>query len=279
MLAPSGTEVNGLMQMLVSQRFSVSRKVVVVTGAASGIGRSIATLMAENDAQVVLADINADALVILEGEMSSMGAKVTSACVDISDREATREFMSGVAARYGKIDVVFANAGVSAGPSFELSSDGEITKLQDASWDKAIAVNLSGTLATIQAAAAAMIPQKSGRVIVTSSISGIRASLVSGYAYVAAKAALNNIVRHACVDLGRHNITINAIAPGYIVTDIANGILKRDAGIRNRLAESVPLGRLGVPEDVAGLALFLASDASSYITGIVIPVDGGAMAK
>jgi NAD(P)-dependent dehydrogenase (short-subunit alcohol dehydrogenase family) len=151
--------------------------------------------------------------------------------------------------------------------------------LRDAAWDKAIAVNLSGTLATIQAAAAAMISQKSGRIIVTSSISGVRASSVSGYAYVAAKAALNNIVRHACVDLGRHNITVNAIAPGYIVTNIANGVLKKDAGIRNKLVESAPLCRLGVPEDVAALALFLASDASSYITGTVIPVDGGAMAK
>jgi NAD(P)-dependent dehydrogenase (short-subunit alcohol dehydrogenase family) len=121
--------------------------------------------------------------------------------------------------------------------------------------------------------------QRSGSIIATTSIAGTRSEPLVGYGYVAAKAAVGNIVRHAAVDLAPYNVRVNAIAPGPFLTNIAGGRMHREPEIAERFAATVPMGRLGQPDEIKGLALLLASPAGSFITGTVIPIDGGATAK
>jgi NAD(P)-dependent dehydrogenase (short-subunit alcohol dehydrogenase family) len=130
----------------------------------------------------------------------------------------------------------------------------------------------------MQAAAVHMRARKRGRIIVTSSIGGMKSEPMVGYAYAASKAALNNLARHAAVELARDNVLVTAIAPGPFRTNIANGRLHKDPSVEKAFAQDVPLGRIGEVEEIKGLALLLASDASSFLTGAVIPIDGGATA-
>jgi NAD(P)-dependent dehydrogenase (short-subunit alcohol dehydrogenase family) len=130
----------------------------------------------------------------------------------------------------------------------------------------------------VQAAAAHMQRQRAGRIIVTASISGMRSESISGYAYVATKAAVINLVRHTATELAQDNVLVNAIAPGPFYTNIADGRLRRDPDLVKQFEDEVPLHRIAQPHEIKGLALFLASDASSYVTGTVIPIDGGATA-
>ncbi len=139
-------------------------------------------------------------------------------------------------------------------------------------------VNLTGVFATLQAAARHMKAQRSGRIVVTSSIAGIKGDPMVGYAYAAAKAALNNLVRQAALELAPYNVLVNAIAPGPFYTNLAGGRTRRDPEAAKAFEKRVPLGRIASTEEIKGLALLLASPASSYITGAVIPVDGGATA-
>lgn len=146
--------------------------------------------------------------------------------------------------------------------------------MDPARWHDSIAINLTGAFETMRAAAVPMQARRAGSIIVTASVSGMKASPVSGYPYVAAKAALINLVRHAAVELGPDNVRVNAIAPGFIVTNIAGGAM-RDPAQANALGAQVAMGRVGQAAEVAGVVLFLASAASSYVTGVLIPVDGG----
>ena len=258
--------------------FDVSGQVALVTGAASGLGWAIAEAMAEHGARVSLADVDAAALERGLGQLKAKGHSVEGIVLDVGDRPAVLAAVERCAARQGRLDAVFANAGISAGPSYQLAAEGEIDHTDMALWDRSLQINLHGTFDTMRAAATPMKRQRHGRIIVTASISGMSASPVSGYGYVAAKAALVNLVRHAAVELGPFNVCVNAIAPGFFVTNLAGGRLKHDAATAERLAAQVPLRRLAYPDDIKGLALFLASPGSGYITGTVIPIDGGVSA-
>ena len=136
-------------------------------------------------------------------------------------------------------------------------------------------VNLTAVLETMRSAVAHMKPRRSGRIVVTASIAGIRAETICGYPYVATKAAVINIVRQAAVELAPHNVLVNAIAPGVFLTNIAGGKLKTDAAVREEFLGLIPMGRIAEANEIQGLALFLASPASSYLTGQVIAIDGG----
>ena len=136
-------------------------------------------------------------------------------------------------------------------------------------------VNLTGIFATLQAASIPMKAQRSGRIVVTASVAGLKAEKPVGYAYAATKAAVINLVRQASRELAPHNVLVNAIAPGPFFTNIAGGRLHRDPEVVKMFADAVPLGRIAQPEEIQGLALLLASGASSFITGTVIPIDGG----
>jgi NAD(P)-dependent dehydrogenase (short-subunit alcohol dehydrogenase family) len=265
-------------RMGVTDLFSVQGLSTFITGAASGLGLAMAEAMAEGGARVTLADVNGDGVRMAAERLRAAGMAADAVILDVRDAAAVQAAIGETARRAGRLDVVFANAGISAGPGYALLPEGRLEAISLATWENVLKVNLTGVMLTLQAAAAAMKMQRSGRIIVTASISGLRSETVSGYGYVATKAAVINLVRHAARELGRDNILVNAIAPGYFYTNLAGGRLRNEPETARRLAATVPLGRCAEAEELKGLALFLASPASSYITGTVIPIDGGVSA-
>jgi NAD(P)-dependent dehydrogenase (short-subunit alcohol dehydrogenase family) len=259
--------------------FNIKGHVAFITGAASGLGLAFAEVMAENGARVVLADVDAAGLERATSQLASAGCAVEAAVVDIGDSDALRAAIDGAAERHGRLDAVFANAGVTSGPGFDISPDGTIDAMDMTLFNRAIDLNLTATFMTIRFAATHMKRRHSGSIIATASIAGLRADPLVGYGYVAAKAAVGNIVRQAAVDLAPYNVRVNAIAPGPFLTNIAGGRLHREPEVAKRFAAAVPLGRLAQPDEIKGLALLLASPAGSFMTGTVIPIDGGTTAK
>jgi NAD(P)-dependent dehydrogenase (short-subunit alcohol dehydrogenase family) len=262
-----------------TELFNVAGHVALVTGEASGLGLACAEVMAENGARVVLVDVDAAGLERATSRLAAAGSAVEQAVVDIGDTAALRAAIDDTVERHGRLDALFANAGISSGPGFELSPNGTIDALDLALFERAIEVNLTATFMTIRFAAAHMKQQRSGSIIATTSIAGMRSEPLVGYGYVASKAAIGNIVRHAAVDLAAHNVRVNAIAPGPFLTNIAGGRLHREPEVAKKFAQMVPMGRLARPEEIKGLALLLASPAGSFITGTVIAIDGGTTAK
>lgn len=262
-----------------AQLFNVQGYVALVTGAASGLGLAFAEVMAENGARVVLTNVDAASLERATSRLAAAGCAVEQAIVDIGETEALRAAIDGTVERHGRLDAVFANAGISSGPGFELSPNGTIDAVDLALFEHAIELNLTATFMTIRFAAAHMKRQRSGSIIATTSIAGTRSEPLVGYGYVASKAAIGNIVRHAAVDLAACNVRVNAIAPGPFLTNIAGGRLHREPEVARKFAQMVPMGRLAQPDEIKGLALLLASPAGSFITGTVIAIDGGTTAK
>jgi NAD(P)-dependent dehydrogenase (short-subunit alcohol dehydrogenase family) len=262
-----------------AELFNVNGHVALVTGAASGLGLAFSEVMAENGATVVLTDVDAAGLERAASRLTSAGCTVEQAIVDIGDTAVLRAAIDRTAERHGRLDAVFANAGISSGPGFEMSPNGTIDAMDMTLFNRAIELNLTATFMTIRFAATHMKRQRSGSIIATTSIAGTRSEPLVGYGYVAAKAAVGNIVRHAAVDLAPYNVRVNAIAPGPFLTNIAGGRLHREPDVVKKFAAPVPMGRLAHPDEIKGLALLLASPAGSFITGTVIPIDGGATAK
>ncbi|HKF73419.1 MAG TPA: SDR family NAD(P)-dependent oxidoreductase [Stellaceae bacterium] len=256
------------------QLFDVRDRIAVVTGAASGLGLAMAEAMAENGAVVAMLDIDPVGLAGAVTRLAKAGHRVEPIVLDVGETAALRAAINAVAAKHGQLDVVFANVGISAGRSFEFP-EGEINAVEMARWQLVLQVNLTSVFVTLQAAAERMKAQRSGRIIVTSSIAGVRAERMVGYAYAATKAAVNNLVRQAALELAPYNVMINAIAPGPFFTNIAGGRLHREPEFVRKFADMVPLKRIAKPDEIKGLALLLASPASSFITGAVIPIDGG----
>ena len=262
--------------MKAADLFDVSGHVAFVTGAASGLGLAMAEVMADNGAHVVMADINSDTLGHHAERLSGAGRSVEGVVLDVADLDALRAAIDSAAESRGRLDAVFANAGISAGPGY-LTETGRIDAVDPAKWDEVVQVNLTGVFVTVQAAARHMKRRKSGRIVVTSSIAGLKSEHLVGYAYAATKAAVINLVRQAAMELAPHNITVNAIAPGPFFTNIADGRLN-DPEAAKSFAELVPMGRIADTTELQGLALLLASPAGSFITGTAIPIDGGCTA-
>jgi len=258
--------------MKATRLFDVTGHVALVTGAASGLGLAMAEVMAENGATVVLADMDGPALERAVQRLSAVGGRAEAAVVDVADRDAVERCVADSGRRHGRLDAVFANAGISAGPQARALATSWAT------WDRVLAVNLTGVFATLRAAAALMKPQGRGRIIVTASVAGLRGEPMVGYAYAATKAAVANLVRQAAIELGPFNVLVNAIAPGPFRTNIAGGRMHTDREAEREFAQSCPLGRIAEPDEIKGLALLLASPAASYMTGSVIPIDGGSLA-
>jgi len=259
--------------------FDVSGRVTIVTGAASGLGLAMAEVMAANGAWVTMIDVNGDGLGPIVRRMTGAGLAVEGVALDVADTERLKAAIDAVAGKHGRLDVVFANAGISSGPGFALAPEGRIEALPMETWDRVLAINLSSVFVTVRQAAIHMKRQKSGRIVVTSSIAGIKSEPVVGYAYAATKAAVNNLVRQAAMELAPFNVMVNAIAPGPFLTNIAGGRLHTHPEVRATFANMVPLKRLADTDEIKGLALLLASPASSFITGTVIPIDGGCTAE
>jgi len=257
--------------------FDLTGQVAFVTGAASGLGLAFAEVLAANGAAVAMLDVDEAALAETSAAIRTAGGEVETHLVDVSDKERLFAVVDDIAARRGRLDIAFANAGVSGGRGF-YSAEGHLENMPDEVFERALAVNLTGSFNTLRAAAKHMKKQGSGRIVMTSSVAGLRAEGMVGYGYTSSKAAIVGIVRHAARELAPHNVLVNAIAPGPFLTNIAGGRVKTDPEAAKAFSDMVPLKRIAHTDEIKGLALLLASPAGSFITGITIPIDGGVTA-
>jgi NAD(P)-dependent dehydrogenase (short-subunit alcohol dehydrogenase family) len=267
--------------MNVAQMFAVDGHGAIVTGGASGIGLAITEVLAEHRARVMMLDINAERLDHEVTRLRAAGYEVTGRQVDVSDRAAVDAAFTAAAGLFGRLDVVFANAGIDSGPGFMDPADRTrrpeqyaIENYANGRWDEVIQVNLNSVFYCIGAAARHMKPRQAGRIVVTTSTAAVRPAPAVGAAYMVAKAGAAHLVRNAALELARYNIRVNAIAPGPFVTNIGDGHVHKP-GAQAAFGARIPLKRMGQPEEIKGVALLLASPASSFITGEQIVVDGG----
>lgn len=268
--------------MSLETMFDVAGKSVIVTGAAYGLGRAYAEIMAAQGANVTLLDLNAEQLAKTISEIEATGPRgaLRSGVLDVTDRPALAAAFDVAAEAQGGVDVVFANAGVDAGPGFltpdgERNPKGQIDALDDAHWDKVIGVNLTSIYDTMKLAARHMKRQgRGGSIIATSSIAAFYVDGIVGTPYMPAKAGVSHLVKHLAMELGRYDIRVNAICPGPFITNIAGG---RMANVEDRQAfiRWSCLRRVAETDEIKPLALYLASKASSYVTGSQMVIDGG----
>ena len=259
--------------------FDVRGQRAVVTGAATGLGFAMAEVLADCGARVTLADIDAGRLETATARLADRGGAVRSFVCDITDEARVQALIEGVVAAEGGLDIVVANAGVALVPGFGIEGGQRIETVERSVWDSVLAVNLDGVLFTLKHAAAVMRPQRSGRIIVTSSVAGIRPEPVACYGYTASKAAVINVVRQAAIDLAPDRVLVNAICPGpFKGTRIGGGVTESPTPEKEaEWSSTLPLGRMAEPEEIKGLLLLLASPASSFMTGAAYLIDGGTL--
>ena len=261
------------------QLFDVRDLRVVVTGAASGLGFAIAEVLADWGARVTLADVDAERLESATASLVERGVAARSFVADVSDEAQVQALVDDVVSVEGGLDVVFANAGIAAVPGPAVEGGQRIDTVEQADWNRVLGVNLSGVLFTMKHAAAVMRRQGSGRIVVTSSNAGLKPEPVACYGYTASKAAVLNVLRQAALELAPHGVLVNAICPGpFKGTRIGGGVTLHPEPDQERMwASTVPLGRMAEPEELKGLALLLASPASSFMTGAAYLIDGGTL--
>lgn len=246
-------------------------KTAMITGAASGIGQATAELFAEEGAQLALADVNETDLESLAARLKNQGVNVIGVKTDVSDEEQVSSLVSICLKEYCRIDIVCNNAGIT----------GDLTKVnldeqETDNWINVYGVNVLGAVYMLKHACKPMIEQGAGSIVNTSSVAGMRSG-AGPNAYSAAKAALINFTQTSACDLGSHNIRVNAVCPGLIETGMTKPVFDyaRQAGKEEKLGSRAELKRYGHPKEVAHAILFFAGDESSFITGQVLPVDGG----
>lgn len=269
--------------MNVSSRFDVAGFGVIVTGGASGLGLAYGEVLAAHGARVTLIDVDAGALAEQVARLQGEALDVRGAVADVTDHAILDRVIDEAAEVYGRLDVAFANAGIDSGPGFVGAwagadrprvEEGALERYTDERWNRVIDVNLNGIFATARAAARHMRPRRFGRIIVTTSLAATKVEPVIGSAYMAAKAGARHFVHSIALELAAYGITVNAIAPGFFVTNIGGGHA-HNPELQAAVAKDVPMHRVGQPDDIKALALFLASPASEYITGQEIVIDGG----
>lgn len=240
----------------------LSDKVVIVTGAARGIGRAIALEFAREGANVVITDV-IDGSPVVE-EIKKMGRKSVFIKADVSKMEQVEDLMNKTAEIFGKIDVLVNNAGI--------NRDALIHKMTEENWNSVINVNLKGTFNCSKVAAKFMMEQKYGRIISISSVVGQMGNIAQAN-YAASKAGIIGLTKALALELARYgDITVNAVAPGWINTEMTRKVPEK---IMRTFIERIPFHRLGEPEEIAYLVVFLVSDLARYITGQVIGINGG----
>lgn len=269
--------------MKVSELFAVEGYGVVVTGGASGLGLGYAEALAANGARVTLLDVDAGRIAAETQRLASAGLDVRGQVVDVTDHPALDAAFEEAVRVHGRLDVVFANAGIDSGAGF-LSGwfgserprvpEGALESYSDERWSRVIEINLNGIFATVRAATRHMKPRRAGRIILTTSLASTHVEPAIGSAYMTAKAGAAHFMRCAAQELAAYGITVNAIAPGFFVTNIGGGHA-HNPQVQEAMSKVIPMHRVGLPRDMYGLALFLASPASSYLTGQEIIIDGG----
>jgi NAD(P)-dependent dehydrogenase (short-subunit alcohol dehydrogenase family) len=249
-----------------ADRFSLSGKVAVITGATKGIGRATAQAMAEAGARVVVSSRKADACEATRAELEDAGFDAIAIPCNISDTDQLAALVDGALAEWGRLDVLVPNAAVN--PFY-----GSMAELPEEAYDKTMDSNVKNLLFLCNRALPHIAEAGGGSVVIVSSIAGYSGSDTLGV-YALTKAADFQLARNMAVEWGRRNIRVNCIAPGLVRTDFARALWENPELLRGRLT-TCPLGRIGEPEDIAGIALFLASDAARYVTGQVLTADGG----
>ena len=269
---------------VVDDLFDVRGQVALVTGGASGLGYAFASILAGAGATVVIADWDKAGL---EQAVADLGSTVRGVQLDVSDPGAVHDVVDGIVAAQGRIDIAFANAGVARGRP-PLLPEGWLDDMSMTDYNALIDVNLHGVVYTVQAAAKHMKRARSGSIVTTASTAGLRNDPYTPYSYTIAKAGVVNFTKQAAHDLARWGVRVNAIAPGPFKTNLgsanraahanaANGETPTGASNEDMWKAVIPLGRMGDPSEIRGLALLLASPAGSFMTGGVYPIDGGAL--
>jgi 3-oxoacyl-[acyl-carrier protein] reductase len=241
-----------------------SKRTIVVTGGSRGIGRAICLAMAQPAAKIYFNFYPEDpAAADTEKQIVARGSEAKSACVNVASEKEVSDFLDGIINETGRIDVLVNNAGI--------TRDSLLVRMKEADWDAVLNVNLKGAFHCTRIAAKQMMKQRSGCIINIASIVGVTGN--AGQAnYSASKAGIIGLTQTAAKELAPRGVTVNAVAPGFIETDMTEALPEN---IRNSMLGQVPLGRAGKPEDVANMVAFLASEQAAYVTGQVIHVSGG----
>jgi len=242
---------------------SLQGKIALVTGAAQGIGRAISRSLAREGADLALCDINLAGAQDVARELSHEGGRCLALQVDVSSPSEVRASAEQVLGEWDRIDILINNAGI--------TKDGLLVRMKDEDWDLVLDVNLKGAFHFTREALRPMMKQRWGRIINVASVVGAMGN-VGQANYVASKAGVIGLTKATAREVASRGITVNAIAPGFIETDMTQRLSEE---VRQGMLKQIPLGRFGLPEDVAGVVGFLASEASSYITGQVIHINGG----
>jgi NAD(P)-dependent dehydrogenase (short-subunit alcohol dehydrogenase family) len=251
---------------MVLKSFGLTGKLALVTGSGRGLGQAMAIALAQAGAEVILWDVNADDLELTLDEIKSQGGSARTDVVDVTLEAAVQEGLNALGA---PIDVLVNNAGVTSGSPFE--------DLPEEDWERVLSVNLGGIFQCSKWVAKQMISSGEGGSIVNiASISGMVGNRGGNNShYCATKGGVIALTRSLAVEWAQHRIRVNAIAPGYFVTPMTDRLKVRDASFYQELVSRVPLGRFGEPHDLAGAVVYLASPASSFVTGNVLVIDGG----
>jgi 3-oxoacyl-[acyl-carrier protein] reductase len=243
--------------------FDLTGKVAIVTGGSRGIGKAIAGTLAARGATVVLADVLGEEAARTAAAIAAAGGRASATALDVTKPEMVQAAVDRVLQEHGRIDVLVNNAGV--------ARDNLLMRMKREEWEAVLSINLTGAFTCAQAVLRPMMRQRAGRIVSISSVVGQMGN--AGQAnYAASKAGLIGFTKALAREVAGRNITVNAVAPGLIDTDMTRALTE---SVRNEWAAKVPLGRLGSPDDVAWTVAFLASDEASYITGQVIAVNGG----
>jgi len=238
-------------------------KVAVVTGASRGIGRIIALELAKQGAKVVLSARSGEALEQVAGEIKALGSEALAVAGDVSSSVDAEKLFADATEAYGKVDILVNNAGI--------TRDGLVMRMKDEDWDAVMDINLKGAFFCSREAAKLMTKKRFGRIINISSVVGEMGN-PGQVNYCASKAGMLGMTKSMARELARRNVTVNAITPGFIETDMTDELSEK---VRNELAAQIPLGRFGSSEDIAHAVLFLASDGAGYVTGQTLGVNGG----
>ena len=238
-------------------------KTALITGSARGIGRAIAERLASEGARIIISDVLEDVAQNTVKEFKAKGYDAVAIKADVSSLADASRLIDEAIKQYETLDIVVNNAGI--------TRDTLMLRMKEADWDAVLNVNLKGAFLVTQAASKVMIKQRSGRIVNISSVVG-RMGNAGQTNYAASKAGLIGLTKAAAKELASRGITVNAIAPGFIKSEMTD---KMPEAARERLSGGIPLGRLGLPEDVAAVTAFLVSDDAAYITGQVVGVDGG----